>query len=128
MGKGRKSLPTSVNDLSHLQLKRFADSDPTLPPGARRDRANRPGDVVAELDPSGRATCRHCGTRLEKGEVRLVLNLQCHKGYKVGCPLHVDGCFPAYNDGEAGKLESLNEARCPTPFASLNPCSISTLP
>ncbi len=71
------------NDMSHLSIKRFADGDPVLRPGAVRARAKLPWDAMAELDPSGRSTCKHCGSVIPKGDTRLVLLMQCNKGYKV---------------------------------------------
>ena len=93
-------------NLSHLCLKRFADGDPALHPGAARARATLAGDALAERDPSGRAACKHCGSKITKGQTRLVLLLQCHKGYKVPCTLHF-GCF--WNHPETHKLESHEE-------------------
>lgn len=93
-------------DLSHLCLKRFADGDPALQPGAVRARAKLPWDALAERDPSGRAVCKHCESKIAKGQTRLVLLLQCHKGYKVPCTLHF-GCF--WHHPETRKLESCEE-------------------
>lgn len=89
--------------MSHLSLKRFADGDAALAPGAVRARAKLPWDAVAERDPSGRAACKHCGHKIAKGDTRLVLLLQCDKGYKVPCTLHFD-CFWLHR--ETQKLES----------------------
>jgi len=94
------------NDMSHLQLKRFADDDPTLTAGAKRDRAKHPHPATAELDPSGRAVCKRCGDRIEKGSLRLSLMLECHKGYRNVCTLHPD-CF--WKHTETKKLTSLDE-------------------
>ena len=71
------------NDMSHLSIKRFADGDPALRPGAVRARAKLPWDALAERDPSGRSACKHCGSLIPKGETRLVLLMQCSKGYKA---------------------------------------------
>ena len=94
------------NSMSHLRLKRFADNDTTLTPGARRNRAKYPNLVVAELDPSGRAACKMCGERICKGSLRLCLWLECHKGYRNKCTLH-PACF--WRHPETQKLESFHE-------------------
>ena len=92
--------------MSHLFLKRFADKDPTLTPGARRDRVQHPHVATAELDPSGRATCKLCGERIAKDSLRLSLWLECHKGYRNACTLHYE-CF--WKHSETKKLECVEE-------------------
>ena len=92
--------------MSHLYLKRFADDDPTLTAGARRDRIQHPHAAVAELDPSGRAVCKRCGERIPKSSLRLCLWLECHKGYRNLCTLH-EACF--WKHPETRKLTSVNE-------------------
>lgn len=94
------------NDMSHLSIKRFAGDDPSLTAGAKRDRASRPYVACAEMDPSGRATCKLCGERISKGEIRLSLMLECHKGYRNLCTLHQD-CF--WRHSETKKLTSADE-------------------
>ena len=94
------------NTMSHLQLKRFADDDPSLTAGARRDRVKHPHVAVAELDPSGRAACKHCGDLIPKGAVRLGLWLECHKGYRNLCTLHETCCWKY---PETRKLENVEE-------------------
>ena len=94
------------NNMSHLLLKRFADDDPTLTAGARRDRIKHPNVAVAELDPSGRATCKMCGDRIPKGDVRLCLWLECHKGYRNLCTMHKT-CF--WQHPETKKLGRVEE-------------------
>jgi hypothetical protein len=80
------------NDMSHLSIKRFQDDDPSLTAGAKRNRAQTPYVAVAEKDPSGRSKCKHCGSLIPKGELRLGLMMECHKGYRVLCTLH-ESCF-----------------------------------
>lgn len=92
--------------MSHLVLKRFADDDPTLTAGARRDRVKHPHVAVAELDPSGRAVCKLCGDNIPKGTVRLCLWLECHKGYRNLCTLH-NACF--WQHEETKKLANVEE-------------------
>jgi hypothetical protein len=44
----------------------------------------------AELDPSGRAKCKHCGSAMEKGRMRIVLGRQVEFGGQVRTgPIHV---------------------------------------
>jgi hypothetical protein len=80
------------NTMSHLLLKRFADNDPTLTAGAKRDRTKYPYVAIAQMDPSGRATCKLCGEKIAKAALRFGLMLECHKGYRNLCTLHPD-CF-----------------------------------
>lgn len=95
------------NDMSHLSLKRFAEDDPTLTAGARRDRTEKhPFVACAEVDPSGRALCKLCGDRIPKGALRLSLMLECHKGYRNQCTLHQE-CF--WDHPETKKLTSVDE-------------------
>lgn len=95
------------NTMEHLSLKRFADDDPTLTAGARRDRTTKhPYVACAERDPSGRAVCKLCGERIPKDALRLSLMLECHKGYRNQCTLHED-CF--WKHPETKKLTSVEE-------------------
>lgn len=78
------------NSMSHLVLKRFPDTDPTLTAGARRDRVKHPHVAIVEKDPSGRSACKLCGHKIPKGDIRFGLMLECHKGYRILCTLHQD--------------------------------------
>jgi hypothetical protein len=98
----KKGFPT----MSHLFLKRFSDSDPTLTPGAKRNRADNPHVAIAELDPSGRAGCKLCGEKIRKDTVRMKFMLECHKGYRIPCTLHSD-CFVRHP--ETVKLHDIKE-------------------
>ncbi len=95
--------------MAHLHLKRFADTD-DLTPGARRNRAEHPADVIVDLAPTGRAVCKQCGELIPKGSVRFVLMLQCHKGYKMSAPVHGENpnCFAVHI--ESTNLTSREEA------------------
>ena len=104
--KERSSDVKGWNDMSHLSVKRFKDDDPTLTAGAKRDRAKRPYVACAEVDPSGRAKCKLCGERIPKGQIRLGLMLECHKGYRNLCTLH-ETCF--WEHPETIKLSSAQE-------------------
>ena len=103
------------NTMSHLHLKRFADDDPTLTAGAKRDRVKHPHLAVAELDPSGRAACKGCGETIPKSSLRFGLWLECHKGYRNLCTLHTE-CF--WKHSETQKLEKADEI---TKFFEENP-------
>lgn len=94
------------NTMSHLYLKRFADDDPTLTAGAKRDRTKHPHVAIAELDPSGRAQCKQCGDKIPKSSLRFDLWLECHKGYRNLCTLHPD-CF--WKHPETNKLNDAKE-------------------
>eukprot|EP00977_Amphora_coffeiformis_P009365 scaffold2149_cov172-Amphora_coffeaeformis.AAC.7 len=104
--KQNKTKKQRWNTMSHLSLKRFSDDDPSLTAGARRDRINHPDVAAAEMDPSGRATCKLCGERIPKESLRLCLWLECRKGYRNACTLHYD-CF--WRHPEAKKLEGVEE-------------------
>lgn len=78
--------------MNHLFVKRFRDDDPSLTPGARRDRKARPHVAIAEKDPSGRSRCKLCGDMISKGALRLGLMMECEKGYRNLCTLHEE-CF-----------------------------------
>lgn len=93
--------------LSRCKLKRFADGDPTLTPGALRNRLQHPHVAQIELDPSGRSRCKQCGDAIHpKGTLRMGLWLECHKGYRFLCTLHED-CF--WQCPETRKLEQFDE-------------------
>ena len=102
--KGKKA--KTWNTMSHLFLKRFADNDSTLTPGARRDRRKHPHVAIAELDPSGRANCKLCGETISKSSLRFGLMLECHKGYRNLCTLHPE-CF--WKHPEVSKLNDSRE-------------------
>ena len=102
--KGNKA--KKWNTMSHLFLKRFADDDATLTPGAKRDRKKHPHIAIAELDPSGRASCKLCGGTISKSSLRFGLMLECHKGYRNLCTLHPD-CF--WKHPEISKLDNIQE-------------------
>jgi hypothetical protein len=81
------------NTMSHLHVKRFADNDPTLTAGAKRNRTQYPHIALVELDPSGRSKCKQCGeTIAPKGILRMGIMLECEKGYRFLCTLH-EKCF-----------------------------------
>ena len=102
----KKKNKKTWNTMSHLFLKRFADNDSTLTPGAKRDRKKHPHAAIAELDPSGRAQCKLCGEKIDKSTLRFGLMLECHKGYRNLCTLHPD-CF--WKHPEISKLETAKE-------------------
>ena len=95
------------NSMLHLSIKRFDDNDPTLTNGAKRNRLHHPYVVIAEKDPSGRSTCKHCGIVIQpKGVTRISLMMECDKGYRNPCTLH-ESCFWKHRD--FGKVDSADE-------------------
>ena len=68
----------------------------------------------AEVDPSGRAKCKHCGEALEKGKLRVVLGREVEFGGQVRIgPIHVHpGCVAAelQEDHCATEAEGFAEA------------------
>lgn len=104
--KKKGSKAKAWNTMSHLFLKRFADNDATLTPGAKRDRKKHPHVAIAELDPSGRSSCKLCGDTISKSSLRFGMMLECHKGYRILCTLHPD-CF--WKHPEISKLDTVQE-------------------
>lgn len=105
--KEKNTIIKSWNDMSHLSVKRFHDNDPILTSGAIRNRTKEyPYIACAELDPSGRSTCKRCGTIIPKHNIRLSLMMECHKGYRNPCTLHYK-CF--FQHPETLKLINVNE-------------------
>jgi len=104
--QSRKKGKKSWNTMEHLSIKRFRDDDPALTAGAKRDRTKHPYVACAEIDPSGRSTCKLCGEKIVKNSLRLCLMLECHKGYRNLCTLHQD-CF--FQHPETSKLENVEE-------------------
>lgn len=90
----------------HMVLKRLGPKD-ALTPGARRNRKALPYDALAGYAPTGRARCRQCAGLISKGDLRVVLMLQCHKGYKMPSPVHARACLPKHR--EAARLASRSE-------------------
>jgi hypothetical protein len=95
------------NNMLHLSMKRFADNDPTLTPGARRNRQLLPHVAVIEKATSGRSKCKQCGVEIQpKGTIRIVLMMECNKGYRNPCTLH-ETCF--WKHREFGKIDTVDE-------------------
>jgi hypothetical protein len=104
---GTTTMQKGWNDMSHLSIKRFHDNDPTLTAGAKRNRLQYPYIAIAEYDPSGRATCKLCGTMIQpKGIIRINHMMECHKGYRNVCTLH-EICF--WKHDETSKLISVDK-------------------
>ena len=62
--KNAKAPPEKLPELSELSKLREA---------AEKKKAERRELPYAELDPSGRASCKHCGERMDKGAARVAL-------------------------------------------------------
>lgn len=92
----------------HMVLKRLGPKD-DLTPGALRNRKSLPHDAVAGYAPTSRARCRQCAKSISKGDLRVVLMLQCHKGYKMPSPVHARPCLRKHR--EAIRLASRSEVR-----------------
>ncbi|KNC76116.1 hypothetical protein SARC_11372 [Sphaeroforma arctica JP610] len=99
---GKRKTPAK---LGHLYVKRFPDIS-TLTPGAKRDRAKHPHDCMVDYAPTGRCVCKMCGDYIPRNQLRYVLMVQCHKGYKSACALHRE-CFVEHP--ESYKLEMRDE-------------------
>lgn len=74
---------------------------------AEEKRESRPRIPYAELDPSGRAKCKHCGEPMEKGSLRVVLGREIEFGNQFRTmPIHV---HPACVAGEIEKEDCNTE-------------------
>jgi hypothetical protein len=89
-----------VEEAYRLEAWRLAKEPPSRVPrldelrkhaekAAERRQARRQ-PPYAELDPSGRARCKNCGTPMEKGAVRIVLGRRVQFGNQIRTtPIHV---------------------------------------
>lgn len=81
---------------------------------AEEERAKRKEPPYAEVDPSGRAKCKHCDERIEKGSLRFALLREITFGNQVrGMPIHVHpGCVASELRAEdcLTELEGFEEA------------------
>jgi hypothetical protein len=70
---------------------------------AEEKREQRKKIPYAEIDPSGRAKCKHCGEAMEKGSLRVVLGREIEFGSQYRTmPIHVHvGCV-------AGEIEKVD--------------------
>lgn len=86
--KEAKEPPAKLPGLDKLEKLREQAED------RRRNRRNPP---YAEIDPSGRARCKHCGEPMTKGEPRVVLGREVIFGSQTRvAPIHVHpGCVAA---------------------------------
>ena len=91
----------------HLKLKRFPSIDVLTMPYAKKTWREVPHNAEIDISPSARSSCRQCHSKILKGDLRMKLWLQCHKGCKMGAYFHGDGCFWEYP--ETSKLKELNE-------------------
>jgi hypothetical protein len=107
--RNAKDPPARVPDLE--DLRHHAEK------AAERRQARRQ-PPYAELDPSGRARCKQCDQKMEKGSVRIVLGRRIQFGNQVRtAPIHVHPrCVQAALDAEdnatetAGLIEALRES------------------
>lgn len=91
----------------HLKLKRFPSIDDLKIPYAIKTWKAIPHDAEVDTSPSNRSLCRQCHSKINKGDLRMRLWLQCHKGCKIGAFLHGEKCFCKYP--ETIKLEGVEE-------------------
>jgi hypothetical protein len=91
----------------HLKLKRYASKDDLTMPYAIKTWKETPHDAEVDVSPSRRSKCRQCHSTIEKGDLRLRLFLQCHKGCKQSAFFHGSKC--AWEYPETRKLESIDE-------------------
>lgn len=103
-----KEIPRDVTgSYLHLKLKRFASIDDLTMQYAKKTWRDAPHDAEADVSPSGRSSCRHCHSKIQKGDLRMRLWLQCHKGCKNSAYFHGNECFWQYP--ETTKLQKLDE-------------------
>lgn len=91
----------------HLKLKRFPSIKELSMPYAKKTWVEHPQDADVDMAPSNRSKCRQCHSIIQKGDLRVRLWLQCHKGCKNSAYFHGKDCLWRYP--ETRKLESVNE-------------------
>lgn len=91
----------------HLKLKRFQSIDELSMKFAQKSWREHPQDAEIDLAPSNRSKCRQCHTSIPKGELRVRLWLQCHKGCKNSAYFHGKECIWEYP--ETTKIDNVNE-------------------
>jgi hypothetical protein len=102
-----KVLPRDLSgSYLHLKLKRYAKMEDLTMNYAKTTWKTFPQDAQADLSPTSQSSCRQCHDTIDKGDVRLRLYLQCHKGCKTAAFFH-ESCF--WNYPETKKLERVEE-------------------
>mmetsp|Transcript_68386 Transcript_68386/g.103123 ORF Transcript_68386/g.103123 Transcript_68386/m.103123 type:complete len:171 (-) Transcript_68386:32-544(-) len=102
-----KELPRDpTGSYLHLKLKRYGRMKDLPMKYAISTWKKYPQDAEVDISPASRSSCRQCHSRIEKGNVRMRLFLQCHKGCKNIAYFHEE-CFWKYP--ETKKLESIKE-------------------
>ncbi len=91
----------------HLKLKRFRSIDDLTMPYAKKTWADHPHDAEIDYAPSSRSKCRHCHSMIQKGELRVRLWMQCHKGCKNSAYFHGKDCIWKYP--EIAKIKETKE-------------------
>ena len=93
----------------HLKLKRFPSIQELSMNYAKTTWKKFPYDAQVDIAPTSRSSCRQCHQPIEKGEIRMRLMLQCHKGCKNSAYFHFgnDDCFWKYP--ETSKLKQIDE-------------------
>jgi len=91
----------------HLKLKRFQSIDDLTMKFAQKTWRDHPQDAEIDLAPSNRSRCRQCHESIPKGELRVRLWLQCHKGCKNSAYFHGKDCIWEYP--ETTKIDDVKE-------------------
>lgn len=91
----------------HLKLKRFASQKDLTMPYAKKTWKTTPHDAEVDSSPSSRSSCRQCHQPIKKGDLRMRLWLQCHKGCKNSAYFHGRECTWKYP--EMAKIVSTKE-------------------
>jgi len=106
-GDPSKELPRDgTGSYLHLKLKRFSSVKDLTMPYARKTWHENPHHAEVNISSSRRSSCRQCHSAINKGELRMRLWLQCHKGCKNSAYFHEE-CFWKYP--ETIKLEDIAE-------------------
>jgi len=74
---------------------------------AKQSWRDHPHDAEVEVSTTATSKCRYCHRKIDKGELRVRLWLQCHKGCKNSAYFHGNDCIWKYP--ETTKLESAKE-------------------
>lgn len=91
----------------HLKLKRFPSINDVTMPFAIKTWTEHPQDAEIDYASSSRSKCRHCHSMIHKGELRVRLWLQCHKGCKNSAYFHGGNCIWHYP--ETSKIKQVSE-------------------
>ena len=111
MDPRRQELPRDgTGRYLHLRLKRFGSVNELQMKYAKETWRKHPHDAEVDVSANSRSSCRWCKEKIDKGDLRMRLWLQCHKGCKNSAYFH-ERCFWDYPETTKlvdGGLEELH--------------------